>query len=75
MVVVYDRVALRVVDVVRSAERWLVTVERSGACCADVWDCEAAALAIVPASPLPVQFLSRASSMPACVARRDGYGY
>jgi hypothetical protein len=69
------RRALRVVDMVRSAERWLVIVELSGACCADVWDCEAAALGIIPASPLPVQFLSRASSMPACVAPRDEYGY
>jgi hypothetical protein len=69
------RRALRVVHVVRRAEQWLVIVERSGACCTDGWDCEAAALAIIPASPLPVQFISRASNMPACVAPRDGYGY
>lgn len=69
------RRALRVIDVVRRAEHWLVIVERSGACCTDAWDCDAAALAIIPASPLPVEFLSRASSMPACVAPKDGYGY
>jgi hypothetical protein len=69
------RRALRVVDVVRHAEHWLVIVERSGACCTDAWDCDAAAAAIIPASPLQVQFLSRASDMPACVAPQDGYGY
>ncbi len=67
--------ATRVVAVVRNAEHWLVIVEPSGACCSNAWDCEAVTSAIIPASPLPVQFVSRASSMPACVAPRDGYGY
>lgn len=67
--------ALRVVDVVRHPKHWLVIVEPSGACCSSAWDCDAAALAIIPASPLPVRFLSRASTLPACAAPNDGYGY